>query len=138
MFPVLYRGLSAFDWPPLSKADAGSVGQSSVLSRVSCPSGLRSGPRSDRSSKDQGPAAAPRSTETCRAPASPPFVYCFHPSPKQELGSHPRCSLRVCCCCPGLRSTWSKGNGAEQRSIRSISQRGGLFDVGPGNGRQMP
>jgi len=54
MFPVLYRGLSAFDWPPLSKANAGSVGQSSLLSRVSCPSGLRSGPRSDRSSKDQG------------------------------------------------------------------------------------
>src|SRR5260370_7553321 len=109
MFPVLYRGLSAFDWPPLSKANAGSVGQSSLLSRVSCPSGLRSGPRSDRSSKDQGPAAAPRSTETCRAPASPPFVFCFRPSPKQELGSHPRCSLRVCCCCPGLRSPGRRG-----------------------------
>ena len=43
------------------------------------------------------------------APASPPFVYCFRPSPKQELGSHPRCSLRVCCCCPGLRSPGRRG-----------------------------
>jgi hypothetical protein len=44
-------------------------------------------------------------TETCRVPASPPFVHCFRPSPKRELSSRPRHSLRVCCCCRDLQST---------------------------------
>ena len=106
--PVLYRGLSAFDWPPLSECRKRWTVFSSFTSFLPFRPSKRSSIRSIL--KGSRPAAAPRSTETCRAPASPPFVYCFRPSPKAGI----RFSSSLFS--PGMlllsRSTitWSKGN----------------------------
>jgi len=95
-----------------------------------------SGPRSDRILKDQGPAAAPRvDRKLVGAPVLHLCVCCFRPSPKQEFRfSSSLVSLSgYAVGVPGYDHL-VEGKRAEQRSIRSISQRGGLVDVGPGNG----
>ena len=123
----------------LHRGYGGNVGEPSLPLTVLYRSSTRSGPRSDRFATAPGCAAVPRSSRNTPGSAPPPRILVFfRVSPTQGSGFHLPRLIRDALLLSRSTITRSKGNGAEHRSIRRISQRGGLSGVGPGIRRNMP